>query len=324
MIRPISFIARQVKSVRECWLNQSVTECLAGSVVRLMDIGAAGEIQSRWRTISNCIDYIGFEPDERSRTKLLRANHGCAHYTILPNLVWGSDGNLNLHLCRKPQTSSAFTPNKSFLINFPDAARYDVMDKINLPTSRLDSCDVQDVDFIKIDVQGGELEVLSGASNLLSSTLGLEVEVEFNYLYQGQPLFGAINESLTKTGFEFIDFVTLCRWERTGFNGFGQIAFGDALYLRSPEFIAQQVISSALPTRKLKAYIAICLLYKKFDLVIVLENLLKTQDPKLSNFIRNYRPLQRLKQLDNFTRRLGTLVSRITAASGGYNLHMLP
>ena len=47
----------------------------------------------------------------------------------------------------------------------------------------LDDLDISANDFIKIDVQGGELSVLKGAARTLSSILGVEAVVEFIPLY---------------------------------------------------------------------------------------------------------------------------------------------
>ena len=45
-------------------------------------------------------------------------------------------------------------------------------------------------------------------------------------------------------GFEFIDFVNLCRWERNDYlNTFGHCTYGDALFLRAPEKIDFENIS---------------------------------------------------------------------------------
>ena len=52
-------------------------------------------------------------------------------------------------------------------------------------------------------------------------------------MYINQPLFGQVNDFLRKQGFEFIDFTNICRWERKIYNSYGQIIFGDGLWLRS-------------------------------------------------------------------------------------------
>ena len=64
-------------------------------------------------------------------------------------------------------------------------------------------------------------------------------------------------------GFEFIDFVNLCRWERNAFTGLVNCTFGDALFLRTPEFMAK----SNLSEQKIAKYIAVLYIYNRFDLI---------------------------------------------------------
>ena len=112
-------------------------------------------------------------------------------------------------------------------------------------------------------------------------TFGLEVEVEFLPIYMHQPLFGDISSFLLKKDFEFIDFIDLCRWERRAYNGYGQCIFGDALYLKSPEV----VVSKNLSDNRMSSYLGILLLYKRFDLIKkVFEMLPKNQVERYSNF----------------------------------------
>jgi hypothetical protein len=40
--------------------------------VSLIDIGAAGDLQPRFKAIEKYLNYYGFEPDSRSRKKLLK------------------------------------------------------------------------------------------------------------------------------------------------------------------------------------------------------------------------------------------------------------
>lgn len=128
---------------------------------------------------------------------------------------------------------------------------------------QLDDIAIPDADFLKIDTQGSELSILKGASNTLQSVLGLEIEVEFLPLYKDQPLFGEICTFLSNHEFEFIDFINLCRWQRTKHNGVGQCVFGDALFFKSPETL----ITKNLPNHKLASYLGCLLLYHRFDLI---------------------------------------------------------
>ena len=57
------------------------------------------------------------------------------------------------------------------------------------------------VDYIKIDTQGAELSILKGGIKTLKNVKFLEVEVEFNPIYEGQPMFSDVDSFLRTYGF---------------------------------------------------------------------------------------------------------------------------
>ena len=59
--------------------------------------------------------------------------------------------------------------------------------------------------FIKIDVQGYELEVLKGAVNILSKIKGMQIELSLVPLYKSQLLFLDMLVYITNLGFELWD-----------------------------------------------------------------------------------------------------------------------
>ena len=229
--------------------------------INFVDVGAAEDIHPRWKRVLKYINYFGFEPDKRS-SELLQKNDSCKSYNIFPIALWEKTQKLDINLTKEPRVSSSYQPNYDFLNKFKDSERFKIIKTLEVESVDLDSLEILDIDFIKIDVQGGELDILNGSRNSLERCLGLELEVEFLTLYKGQPLFGDLQKQLINYGFEFIDFVNLCRWERDNFNGFGQCVFGDAFFLKSPEFVIK------LGKKKLLSrYLSILLLYRRFDLI---------------------------------------------------------
>jgi len=231
--------------------------------VCLLDIGAAGEVEPRWKPFIQFLHYIGVEPDERSRNILTNDKNEFKSYEVLPYALTSKKQTLDFNLCRKPLVSSLYEPNTAFLSRFLDAERFDVLKKISIDCVSLDSVNPPNFDFLKIDIQGAENDVLHGASSSLSSALGLELEVEFIELYKGQPLFGDVCKTLSNQDFEFFDFVSLYRWERNGYTAHGQCIFGDALFLRTPETMKKQSFDAT----KWSAYLAILIIYRRFDLI---------------------------------------------------------
>lgn len=249
--------------------------------ISIIDLGAAGGIEPRWAKISAYLNYFGFEPD--SRAIQLAPNKEFKSYTVIPSLVSNESGYKDLYISHEEGKSSIYQPNIEFISRFPNSKRFKTVKTVSLETATIDTLIKQEIDFIKLDIQGAELDALQGSQEVLKSVLGIESEVEFMELYKSQPLFSRVNDFLLKQGFEFIDFTNLRRWERERLGEIGQCVFGDGLYLRSPEF----VLSSRYSEIKIRRYLAILFLYNRFDLIeVVLRNNLE-----VASHLRNFNSL---------------------------------
>ena len=94
-------------------------------------------------------------------------------------------------------------------------------------------------DFLKIDVEGGELEVLKGSTRALSGTvLGLKIETAFVELHVGRPLLWQIDEFMRVAGFTLFN-VGRNYWIRSnrmhGYSSQPQLVWGDAIYFLTRE-----------------------------------------------------------------------------------------
>ena len=166
----------------------------------LVDIGAAGDLPPRFKPVEPWLAYIGFEPDERSRTELLAKSSDCLSYTIHEHAIGAAHGSVDLHLLEGAVFSSTFEPDRAVLDRYPGSDKFDIVAKVTMDTVPLDSLGLQHCDFIKADIQGGELAALVGASETLARCFGLEVEVEFTQLYKDQPLFGDVQAFAAQQG----------------------------------------------------------------------------------------------------------------------------
>lgn len=259
----IRFIIQKLQGLRKHKLIRLLNTLPEFSGITLIDVGAAGDIEPRWMQISHFLKYVGFEPNSHSRANTINRIKKCKEYEIHPIAIWSSKGHLPLRLAKKSEVSSYFPANVGFLANFPNASRFSEVSIENIPCDTLDNVNISGPTFLKLDIQGGELEAIFGAKFSLDECLGIELEVEFSELYLGQPLFGEVNQHLTKNGFEFYDFINLCRWERDSFKGVGQLVFGDALFLRTPEW----VLLGNPNSHKLSCYLGILALYNRFDII---------------------------------------------------------
>jgi len=260
---------------------------LGGDAIALLDVGASGGILPRWHPYRENIAFTGIEPDERSIPELLKSPDAreFRSYDIIPAAAWSRSGPLSISFTRKPMCSSHFTPNFPFLSRFPDAARFDVVGSTEIECRTLDDLLAsagKQVDFIKLDLEGGELAVLEGAPKTLETCIGLHVEVCFQALRKDQPLFGDIARFLHERGLEFMDFVSLIRWERDSFDVSGQAIFGDALFLRGPESLMDMATGDFMTARRARVYLAVLTIYERYDLALKFIDLLKAQGRALS------------------------------------------
>ena len=153
---------------------------LLPSGLTLLDIGAAGGIEPRWEKVCETLSYIGIEPDERSGKELNQISRSRKTH-ILNSFAWSEEAEIEFNLCRKPQVSSTYIPNRKLLDRYPDSARFDILKKETLKAEPLlKKLSPHKIDFIKLDIQGGELNALKGLGNKLKDCLGLEIEVEFS------------------------------------------------------------------------------------------------------------------------------------------------
>jgi hypothetical protein len=132
-------------------------------------------------------------------------------------------------------------------------------------TIRLDDVpEISDCDFLKLDVQGGELDVLDGAPRLLAGVAVVHCEVEFAPVYKNQPLFADVDARLRAAGFELIDLMN------SGYAGYADLVrpraqsrllWAEAVYFRSPESLA-----ALGPAKLLRAGIIAHVNYGMYDL----------------------------------------------------------
>jgi len=179
-------------SIREI-LNEPVP------VIRVVDAGAAAYESDPFARLSQqgLCQVIGFEPNADNcarRNADAKPGHRYLPYAL-------GDGRVRrFYECQNPLTSSLYHPNDAMLAKFscislPVVAEHDIQ------THRLDDLsEIEDIDYLKLDVQGAELDIILGAPRLLRDTVLVHTEVEFIPMYTDQPLFGDIDVALRKAG----------------------------------------------------------------------------------------------------------------------------
>lgn len=184
-------------------------------VIEILDIGAALSEAPPYQSLVDAgIAHItGFEPNAEECARL-NQTYGATH-EFFPHFV-GDGMPATFHETNWNLTGSLFEPNTAVLEKFQNLAEV-VTPVAQHPvnTVRLDDIpNLADIDFIKIDIQGGELAVFRNALRVLSGVLAIQTEVEFVELYKQQPMFADVDIFLRGQGFQFHTFT-----------GFGSRAF---------------------------------------------------------------------------------------------------
>jgi FkbM family methyltransferase len=139
----------------------------------------------------------GFEPNAENcarRNAQARPGHRYLPYAL------GDGTRRRFYECKNPLTSSFYRPNAPLLAKF---SRLDlpVVGETEMQTHRLDDIsEISDIDYLKLDVQGAELDIIQGAPRLMQGAAVVHTEVEFIPIYTEQPLFGDIDVALRRCG----------------------------------------------------------------------------------------------------------------------------
>ena len=182
----------------------------------IVEIGAHphGAQQERFHTL---LDFFpdskihAFEIDEEECIKLNKiAKDGLKFY---PYALGDKEEKRKLYETNHPMCSSLYEPNEKLLKLFNNLSVAYLKKITEINTISLDAFTkrekIESIDFIKMDIQGAELDVLRGAERNLENVLTIVSEVEFLPIYNEQPLFGDVCSFLSSKNIMFHKFLGL-------------------------------------------------------------------------------------------------------------------
>lgn len=179
-------------------------------LIEIVDVGANPINAPDYANLLACglARVTGFEPHEKAYEEL--QSDVSEKTRFFPDAV-GDGERHELKVCQGSGMTSLFEPNKRTLDYLGRLKRHArVVERIPMETKRLDDLpDIGRIDFLKIDIQGGELAVFQNARASLSGCLCVMTEVAFIPIYEGQPLIDAQMVELRGQGFDFHKFVFL-------------------------------------------------------------------------------------------------------------------
>ncbi|VEL98575.1 FkbM family methyltransferase [Alteromonas sp. 76-1] len=202
------------------------------STVEIIDVGSFNRAsfltQSLKKTVSLHTFDINLDENDFSD---YREHH---HHRVL---VGASKCKKNFFLTKKRECSSFYKPNFETIKHYRHPERFDIDEVIQIDTDMLDNLiDIENnIDFVKIDTQGAELDVLKGGEKTLLNVTAVQIELSFLDIYSSAPLYFDVLKYLDDLGFMVVD-TGVVSWNTSDKGNAkyhdGVAAFGDFLLVK--------------------------------------------------------------------------------------------
>lgn len=218
----------------------------------IVDVGARGGAEPHWSCYGDAARIIGFEPDPEECKRLNAVQDRPPFATFYPFALFRDKGvHTFYHMC--PAASGLYPVNQEFIRRFPNEEIFAAFKTSPLATTDYDSFTAEnripDADFVKLDAEGAELDILEGfAKQLHQSVLGISCEVSFYSWRDGSRTFSEIEQFLRPIGFTLYD-MNVWRFANKALPGIesvapqgmaspnashGRVIQGQALFFRDP------------------------------------------------------------------------------------------
>jgi FkbM family methyltransferase len=175
-----------------------------------IDVGAyIGDWTLGFKRIFPCARMLMVEPQPNYLDRLREMAVACPDIELAPVLLGAHQSNsVPFHLCES--ASSVLT----------ECAKSEPVTAISVPMTTLDEVTSRSIfacpDFIKLDVQGYELEVLKGGERTMCSAEAVLMEVNLLRVLEGAPLFHETTQFMSERGFQVYD---ICTYFRRPYDG---------------------------------------------------------------------------------------------------------
>jgi FkbM family methyltransferase len=196
----------------------------------IIDGGAnLGHTSLQFLTLFPDARIFAFEANPEIVDELKRKMAAHPQVTVLPNAIGAENKNIPFNVTNDNGASSIFQPNETVLKYHGEKLHVKTVHEV--PMVRIDSVISEpEIDILKLDLQGFELEALKGADKILKNTRLVYTEIEFTELYNDQPLFSHIDLFLRSHNFRLLNYYNL--WTHPD----GQLTSGDVIYLNRNYF----------------------------------------------------------------------------------------
>lgn len=195
-----------MKELPRCLVN-----ALDSDVLKCVDLGARGGIPSLWRPFHKILSVDAFEPDENACLEAGKNSPEYVHWN--PVALSGKSGPRKFYVLNRESGSSFYPPNEQVISALSGPDYWGIKKVMTIDTYSFSDFirkyDRPLPNMIKLDTQGSELEILSSLEPPdWSDLVALEIEVEFDQVYEGQPLFCELDAFMREKKFRLFDLRT--------------------------------------------------------------------------------------------------------------------
>ncbi|REL34835.1 FkbM family methyltransferase [Thalassotalea euphylliae] len=248
-----------------------------------IDVGARGGVHELVEPFAMYTAVLAFEPDKKECLRLQAIEEVTApwaSFTLEASALSDERGSAELVLMSAPTNHSLRAPN----LQLTDRYQMEKWREIGREPLQVDTLDniiqrnksqVNPVaEFIKLDTQGSEHEILTGATETIrEQTVAIVCEVSFAELYKGQKLFSEVEQQMRSLGFSFYGFTSMFSRSQKQLNkltnGTKERPFyTDAIFFKDP--LSSLSNSEHQSERQSKSLFVISLLLGYFDFALEL------------------------------------------------------
>ena len=302
---------------------------LKDSPVSIADVGSRYGYNQEWEAFDPYMKVICFEPDIEECALLNSMNNPKAQF--IPTALFGTKGQRTFYETRLPDSAGLYRSNMNFFNRLLNRDNAETINERLINVDTLDNAlkqeNVARLNFLKLDAEGAELDILQGANLTLSDPrlFGILSEFQFHPEINGSPTFWELDKFLQSQGFRLFNIGTnfqsrrdmpypgvtdyfLSNGERFyAYTEHGQVMGGDVLYFRDLFLEQNRDIAEALNPLDIIKFAAFFEIYHHNDAA--------------AELIIKYR--EKIKPIADFSELLNKLTPEISDKKFSYDEYMV-
>jgi len=229
LIRTLTFKKNERRSFIR-FLNKNYPEFK----ISLLDVGARSGLLYPYIYLSYFKRFYleGIEPDKKEVEAIMNSKKYGDYDKIHTVILSDKPGKIPLYITKMLGCTSIYKPNFQKVNYYTKSNYYKILKKIEVSATTLSELyeNKMKFDFIALDVQGAEYNILKGGKEIFENAIGISLEANFSEMYENQPLFSDIHKLCSEKGF------VLVRLDHGNLDG--EITeSGDCVYIKDHYFI---------------------------------------------------------------------------------------